>query len=692
MPRRLSGWCVVLGVMLSVSLRHAAFAQMPPDPEKLLEQADRLAWLRVWTNAAPLYAEAERLFRERGDERNALYAEVSHLRGQLPRLPVPEVSARLAEYLERPLVQADDWLRLRCLIIKGEVDEDFDPSLAELSWREAQALAEKLGDAAWVNRAKGELGLVSFLQGDVGASVIGLGQALKVAQSRGDVSSLVRWFTLFGHGYVQLGRPQEALDFYDRALKIASTVTELQFPVMTYVGKIGALVKAKRFEEADRLIEQALDVAERQAARGYQAQLTFQLGLIAQQRQQPERALALLTRAADLAREAGGNRLVAEIALDTAHLQRASKRVADAEATLQGGIDIARAMQERLLLPRLLASLADLRATQQRYAEADRLLEEATDLLEGLLTTASSPWVRSRIVSGMDDVLIARIRLDGQRGQNVSRMFSTVERARNRSLLELLLNKPVSGLRRPHELRASERQIATLQRKLFDTSDRAARQRLLDQIFAAEAQMAPISTELFDRTQRRSPRTPLTLRDLQRTLAPDELFLEFAIAEPTSFIILATRNTSRLQRLPGRGAIRAELERVLRQVRAGEDVTAADTQILAATLVGAVPELASARRLVIGPDAELHQLPFELLAPLGRHRLLETHVIAYVPSGSVLTLLRRDRSERPAITARVGRQRLALGKAFVRSRRPGRRSRHLRLGPVSTPAAAVGRR
>ena len=134
----------------------------------------------------------------RGDQRNALYAEISVLRGQLPRLPVPEVSARLAEYLEDPVVQADDRLRLRCLVIKGETDQDLDPSLAGESWREAQALAEKLGDAAWANRASGELGLVAFLQGDIGASVIGLGQALKVAQSNGDVSSLVRWLTLFG--------------------------------------------------------------------------------------------------------------------------------------------------------------------------------------------------------------------------------------------------------------------------------------------------------------------------------------------------------------------------------------------------------------------------------------------------------------------------------------------------------------
>ena len=57
------------------------------DPHKLLAEADRLAWLRVWTRAEPLYAKAREAFVARGDERNALYAEVSRLRGQLPTLP-----------------------------------------------------------------------------------------------------------------------------------------------------------------------------------------------------------------------------------------------------------------------------------------------------------------------------------------------------------------------------------------------------------------------------------------------------------------------------------------------------------------------------------------------------------------------------------------------------------------------------
>jgi hypothetical protein len=72
---------------------------------------------------------------------------------------------------------------------QGRTDQDLDPTLAEASWREALAVAESLGDQGWVNRARGELGLVAFLQGNVNASIVALGQALKVAQTTGDTPS-----------------------------------------------------------------------------------------------------------------------------------------------------------------------------------------------------------------------------------------------------------------------------------------------------------------------------------------------------------------------------------------------------------------------------------------------------------------------------------------------------------------------
>src|SRR4030095_7089271 len=94
-------------------------------------------------------------------------------------------------------------------------------------------------------------------------------------------------------------------------------------------------------------------------------------------------------------------------------------------------------------------------------AQASELLQEADDLLEGLLTNASSPWVRGRILSSMDEVVSARIRLEAEHsGGNPAPLFTVLERSRARSLVDLLQARPLSDLRKPEDLRRGERRVA----------------------------------------------------------------------------------------------------------------------------------------------------------------------------------------------------------------------------------------
>lgn len=106
-----------------------------------LQAAERLAWLRNWSAALPYYGEAEREFTASGDRRNALFAHISGIRAELQRLPLLETSELLANELENPLVQSDTALRLRCLIVKGDVDLDLDTELARRDWTRLQSVA-----------------------------------------------------------------------------------------------------------------------------------------------------------------------------------------------------------------------------------------------------------------------------------------------------------------------------------------------------------------------------------------------------------------------------------------------------------------------------------------------------------------------------------------------------------------------
>ena len=104
----------------------ARVAETSTDPQELLAEANRLYWLNNGPKAAPLYAKAEKLFAEKGDSRNELYAKVGRLRSEAETMSFVELSRVLNEQLQNPVVRNDSRLRLWCLIAKGYTDLEID--------------------------------------------------------------------------------------------------------------------------------------------------------------------------------------------------------------------------------------------------------------------------------------------------------------------------------------------------------------------------------------------------------------------------------------------------------------------------------------------------------------------------------------------------------------------------------------
>ena len=61
------------------------------DPRQAMEKAEHLADIYNWYDAHPYYLEAEKMFLTQGDERNALFARASRLRGEMQIVPFPEI-------------------------------------------------------------------------------------------------------------------------------------------------------------------------------------------------------------------------------------------------------------------------------------------------------------------------------------------------------------------------------------------------------------------------------------------------------------------------------------------------------------------------------------------------------------------------------------------------------------------------
>jgi hypothetical protein len=119
-----------------------------PQPKELLAHALRLADLYNWDDAGPEFADAEHLFVDAGDQRNALYAKLGRIRSHIDRdqQTLPAVAAQLAEALEEdPLLQNDKELRMFCLVVKGDIDAEINTGSMKQDWMQVQTIAQEFG-------------------------------------------------------------------------------------------------------------------------------------------------------------------------------------------------------------------------------------------------------------------------------------------------------------------------------------------------------------------------------------------------------------------------------------------------------------------------------------------------------------------------------------------------------------------
>src|SRR5437899_786757 len=99
-------------------------------------------------------------------------------------------------------------------------------------WSAALEIAQALNEKDWEARANGELGLIAFLQGDHGAAVLKITGALAHATKSGDVAAQIRYLTLIGIGLSELGRSEQALGYFDRALKLGASTPGFEHPLL----------------------------------------------------------------------------------------------------------------------------------------------------------------------------------------------------------------------------------------------------------------------------------------------------------------------------------------------------------------------------------------------------------------------------------------------------------------------------
>jgi tetratricopeptide (TPR) repeat protein len=258
-------------------------AEASKNPEALLTEANRLAWLFNWPKAEPLYIRAEQLFKENGDTRNETYSRVGRIRAQSETMSWVDVSEILGKELGLPVVKNDKKLKLWCLAAKGYTDLEINPASAKRVWTEAQGIAHDLGERELEARAKGELGFVAFLEGNTRRAAIMVGDAFLSAKASGDTGNQVRLLEMLGNGFNEAKRYEEALTFFERAIKTSNSNPDAGFPFMAYEGESQALAGQGKMASAKDNLNWALTIARANQKRGHEAMILLNLGELALQ-------------------------------------------------------------------------------------------------------------------------------------------------------------------------------------------------------------------------------------------------------------------------------------------------------------------------------------------------------------------------------------------------------------------------
>src|SRR3984893_12713919 len=611
------------------------------NPEALLEEANRLAWLFNWPKAEPLYVRAEELFREKRDSRNETYARVGRIRAQSERMSWVDVSDMLGQQLEIPVARSDPKLRLWCLAAKGYTDLEINPASAKRAWTEAQAIAHQLGETQWESRAKGELGIIGFLEGDSRRAATMVGDALLSAMASGDVGGQVRYLEMLGNGFNEAKRYGEALAFFERAIKTSSANPDAGFPFMAYEGESESLVSQGKVSEARDKLEHALTVARQNQKLGHETMILQLLGELAVRTGDHQAAMKYLKQSGDLAQKYKFYRTVGQSMIDLAGLYREAGDLQSAEESATLGVDASRRVGDRYYLPRDLTVLADVKAQRGSLVEAESLYENAEDVIDGMLVNLHEAYWSSSLAGAMSETYLHHFELETREG-NIEQALGVLERVRGRTAAVMLENKVTFNKDESEDAQALETEASELQLRLMRSENATERTDLLDHLVEYERRLEWTRT---DRTESKPTwfEKPAALKAIQASLQPDEVGLEYVLSEPRSYCLWISKKKPGLTVLPaGRHQSEKLVRRYLAEIRTKHDGIDLSVQLFG-VLFGPLPAEAVSSRLIVVPDGILHLLPFDTLHDLAGAILLETHTVSFVPASTVLTVLRNRR-------------------------------------------------
>lgn len=603
----------------------------PESAQGLLDKADTLSWTNRWAAAAPVYSKAAFLFQKENQPSKALYAEVSEL-------PVDEsisVAAKIRR-LDDALAtkEADDpATRLRILTIKGMLETNYDAGLALTTWRQVSDLAVKRGEVRLATRAKGEQGIAAFILGDTNTAKNQVLEAWGLSYAEHDPAATVRYASVFGAGLVQIHRYKEALKPLDMAISIASKNSDIAYPTIAVYAKVDALAGLHDYPAALQLADASLKRLQGTPYDAHKIQVLTSRGSIERQQANYPAAVGDYQQALMLSNKIDDYRAIVDTAGQLAQVYEQQQKLPEAMAAIDEAITANTKIPDELfLVPRNLAIKAEIVNKMGQAPAAETLYRKSIALVNRMMVNAPTVNVQRQLLVEMSDVYSGYFAmLCNQHRYNEA--LQILDNVRGRIEADAVRHHATMPV---HEATAEEKALTKLNLSLISTDDPASRATIDNAIYNTELFMQPTQLDIA----RESITHPVKLAELQKSLGPQTLLVEYVLAEPASYVLAITHDSVQHYQLASKQQIETDAKLYRKEIRQQkEDKTLA--QRLYRELLQPIPEAASKANLIVIPDGALHLLPFAALQD-GNGYLLSSHTVDVNPSATVFYLLHQQ--------------------------------------------------
>lgn len=623
--------CVLLGLATATLFSYRIIARPKPGtPEAQLEAADEKAWLGDWEGAAPLYKLAEQSFVKKHEWAKALYARVSQVPAQSGSSNLQELIWTLSQDLALPEARQDPETRLRILTVRGTVEINYDAAMARTTWASVEQLARSQHHYLLASRASGEQGIAAFMLGNATGARNQVIRAAAVAKLFRDSAAIVRYTSVYGAGLIRFGRYNEAIGYLNSAIERANSTAGMVYPSIAVNSKIDALAKMQRQREALELCSEAIRNATAHERFGSLYALLESRAEIHQQINDWPKAINDYHAAIENAKKIGFWRGLTEADGPLARAYEHEGQLQLALSTINEGIAAStRIPDELFFVPRNLATKADILRRLGRVRASNELYQKSADLIDLLLSGVPTPQTERLLLTELSAVYSEFFASLCEQGR-YAEAFGIIEKARGR--IEGQSLEHVEALP-PHRQTPAERELTKLNIRLINAEDPESRAQINRAVYEVEQRLD--NSSMTGRTAL----SPVPLQLLQAQLRPSELLVEYVLDNPYSYALAITANSVKRYTLPDRITIEQHAEQY-RKIIGNRIEDKALAQTLFRELLAPIADYKQNSNLIIVPDGELHLLAFSALIDEAQQYVLRSHRCSFVPSATVLHLLR----------------------------------------------------